>query len=196
MRDPENSIRAALAVKISDAELQNGADNICQLLSAFSKTPLTLCSDTVRDAILKASKDAGITAAFVQLQPDGSARILGGDLLHDKSCPVCDLSADDAIADRYLEALGQEQIVVIPMAAMYILRSVATVYEWDRLLAGHFIAQYRDARKGLTDADRALLTDVRYGRQEPLKVKELSATAYAYLRLERKLFLQYPAQED
>ena len=48
MRDPENSIRAALAVKISDAELQNGADNICQLLSAFSKTPLTLCSESLK----------------------------------------------------------------------------------------------------------------------------------------------------
>lgn len=50
--------------------------------------------------------------------------------------------------------------------------------------------------KTLTDDDIALLTDVRYGRFDALNVEEKSATAYKFLRLERKLFLQYPTEDD
>lgn len=82
------------------------------------------------------------------------------------------------------------------MLSMFTLRSISTVYPWDELLANQFLGQYLEASKALTDDDIALLTDVRYGRFDALSVEEKSATAYKFLRLERKLFLQYPTEDD
>ena len=79
---------------------------------------------------------------------------------------------------------------------MFILRSISTVYPWDELLANQFLGQYTAALKDLTESDIKLLTDVRYGRFDALKVEEESKTAYKFLRLERKLFLQYPTEDD
>lgn len=82
------------------------------------------------------------------------------------------------------------------MLSMFTLRSISTVFPWDRLLANQFLGQYLDASAQLTEADIKLLTDVRYGRFDALKVEEESKTAYKFLRLERKLFLQYPTEDD
>ena len=80
--------------------------------------------------------------------------------------------------------------------SMFTLRSISTVFPWDELLANQFLGQYIKARAELTDSDIKLLEDVRYGRFDALKVEEESKTAYQFLRLERKLFLQYPTEDD
>lgn len=79
---------------------------------------------------------------------------------------------------------------------MFTLRSVSTVYPWDKLLANQFLGQYTEAVSQLSEDDVKLLTDVRYGRFDALEVENKSKTAYKFLRLERKLFLQYPTEDD
>ena len=77
---------------------------------------------------------------------------------------------------------------------MLILRSISTVYPWDKLLAGDFIRQYIKASDAISDEDRDLLRQIRYGKYDPMNAKDTKA--YQFLRLERKLFLQYPSEDD
>ena len=56
--------------------------------------------------------------------------------------------------------------------------------------------QYERARGLLSAADLDLLQDIRYGRKDGYSIKETDPNAYQYLRLERKLFLQYPTEDD
>ncbi len=193
IRDPENKVSAELCVRIEDGELRNGAREICELLGAFSKTPIVSCSQRARLEIEGSAAGEGIMPSFLETLEGGGA-VVAATGKPGRGVKVCDLT-DDAQAHRFLDELLKEQVVVIPMASMYILRSVSTVYAWDRLLAEQFMRQYEDALSHLTAPDRALLEDVRFGRTDPLKVKELSPTAYPFLRLERKLFLQYPSED-
>jgi hypothetical protein len=194
IRDPENKVSALLCVKVEDRELENGSREVCELLGAFSRTPIVSCSDDARLKIEGSAAGEEILPSFLKILEGGGA-VISQTGKPDRGVKVCDLT-DGADAPRFLEELSKEQVVVIPMASMYILRSISTVYAWDRLLARQFLRQYEDALNKLTAPDRALLEDVRFGRTDPLKVKELSPTAYPFLRLERKLFLQYPSEED
>ena len=61
-------------------------------------------------------------------------------------------------------------------------------------LASDFIRQYLGACEILDDKEIQDLFDVRYGRQEGSALKD--AKAFHFLKLERKLFLQYPTNDD
>lgn len=195
MRDPENQVKASLAVAVNDSELDNGADNICELIAAFSKKPLVLCSERVKAELLAHAGDSGITPEFVEVLEAGKCRAVSAAGAVGANRDFTDLTDAKKAAAEFLEALKKDGVIAISMPSMYILRSVSTVYAWDALLARQFLSQYEKAASDLSDSDRALLTDVRYGRQDALKVKELSASAYPFLRLERKLFLQYPTED-
>ena len=196
MRDPENKVEAELCVAIKDSELTFGVNNICDLLSAFSAKPLLLCSEKARDEILKVSENCGITPRFLSLNSDGSKGSVMPADINAGEVDVVDLQDNIEAAHNFFDALSKSCIVVINMPSMYILRSISTVYAWDALLAKQFLSQYEKASQALTDADRELLQNVRYGKEDALKVKDISETAYAFLRLERKLFLQYPTEDD
>ncbi|MDD6318439.1 MAG: hypothetical protein PUA61_06290 [Succinatimonas hippei] len=193
MRDPENKVAAALCVRVEDKELENGPREICELLGAFSKNPIISCSDNARLKIEGNAAGEEIMPAFLKILEGGGA-VISQTGHPDHGVKVCDLT-DESKARLFLDELLKDQVVVIPMASMYILRSISTVYAWDKLLAQQFLRQYEDALNKLTAPDRTLLEDVRYGRVDALKVKELSATAYPFLKLERKLFLQYPSED-
>lgn len=194
MRDPENKVIATLAVKVEDYELENGADNICELITAFSKKPLILCSDKVKSAILEA-KDDTLVPEFVEKLSSNSCRAVSVTGAVGATVPFCELNKPELVAAEFLDVLKREGVIAISMPSMYILRSISTVYAWDALLAKQFLSQYENAVKQLTADDRKLLSDVRYGREDALKVKERSESAYPFLRLERKLFLQYPTED-
>ncbi len=196
MRDPENKVIAEICVAIEDSELSFGVNNICDLLSAFSQKPLLLCSNKVRDEILKASEICGITPRFLTLNEDGNKGSIMPAEINAEEIEVADLRNNIEAARNFFDALSKKCIAVINLPSMYILRSISTVYAWDALLAKQFLSQYEKASQALTDADRELLQNVRYGREDALKVKDISETAYAFLRLERKLFLQYPTEDD
>ena len=194
IREPENKVLAELCVRIEDAELENGAREVCELLGAFSKSPIVSCSDKARLEIEGCAAGEGIMPSFLKVLQGGGAVVATAGK-PDRGVKACDLT-DLSKARLFLGELLKDQVVVIPMASMYILRSISTVYAWDRLLAEQFLRQYEDALSKLTAPDRALLEDVRFGRVDPLKVKDLSPTAYPFLKLERKLFLQYPSEDD
>ena len=193
MREPENKVAAKLCVAVEDHELSYGTANICDLLSAFSKTPLISCSDKVREEILKFADASEIKPQFLKNNGD-HAVIMPGEAGAEYT--VCNLCDPAKATTEFLEALLQKDtVIVIAMPSMYILRSISTVFEWDVLLAKQFLGQYEKASAQLTDSDKELLQRVRYGQEDALKVKELSESAYPFLRLERKLFLQYPTED-
>lgn len=193
MREPQNKVNAILAVKVPDSELQYDVADICDLLSAFSKKPVIYCSDAVRAAILEKSADSDITPVFLKKNDQGLVELMPG--TPDKVYQFADLSNAQDAAKDFLEKLVDECVIVVNMPSMYILRSVSTVFAWDELLAKQFMRQYQDACSKLTPSDKELLQRVRYGNEDALKVKELSASAYPFLKLERKLFLQYPTED-
>ncbi|HAH70572.1 MAG TPA: hypothetical protein DCL74_02215 [Succinivibrionaceae bacterium] len=191
MRDPQNKVNAILAVSIPDSELQYDVADICDLLSAFSKKPVIYCSDTVRTAILEKAGD--IAPVFLKKDANDLVELMPG--TPGKNYQLVDLSNSEDAAEAFLEKLICECVIAVNMPSMYILRSVSTVFAWDELLAKQFMRQYQDACSKLTQSDKELLQRVRYGKEDALKVKELSASAYPFLKLERKLFLQYPTED-
>ena len=103
--------------------------------------------------------------------------------------------ADPRYAD-FLELLARPQLLCVDTTSMFIMRSLSTIYPWDRELAAHFLRQYLKLAPQVSQSDRALLSDFRYGRLDPYENRERSTTAYDFLKLERKLFLQYPSADD
>lgn len=193
IRPPETQILARLCVTVNDSELANGALEICMLLKAFADRPLVLCSERVRTELQQAALRAEVEPVFVRVSGPGRACAATADT-SEKPLQDC-VFYDDASSGNYQDYLSQlkeDCIITLDMPSMYILRSVATVYAWDGLLAKQFLGQYFKVLGQLKAADWQLLQDVRYGREDSLKLKEKSASAYAFSRLERKLFLQYP----
>ena len=109
---------------------------------------------------------------------------------------IYDFAGNSDNYKEFLDLLEKKCLISLDLLSMFTLRSISTVYPWDKLLANQFLGQYLDASKTLTESDLKLLCDVRYGRFDALKVEEESKTAYKFLRLERKLFLQYPTEDD
>ena len=175
IRPPVKEVFATLCVKVEDSEEKNGMANVVEILSLMSKKPLILCSDKMRKLICDYTNENGA------IGPTTDFYDFAGNSLNYKD---------------FLKTLEKKCIVSVDMLSMFTLRSISTVYPWDELLANQFLCQYLEASKTLTDDDIALLTDVRYGRFDALNVEEKSATAYKFLRLERKLFLQYPTEDD
>ena len=196
IRPPVKEVFATLCVKVEDSEEKNGMANVVEILSLMSKKPLILCSDKMRKLICDYTKDSEVKPEFLRVHEDGKASISYENGAIGPTTDFYDFAGNSLNYKDFLKTLEKKCIVSVDMLSMFTLRSISTVYPWDELLANQFLGQYLEASKTLTDDDIALLTDVRYGRFDALNVEEKSATAYKFLRLERKLFLQYPTEDD
>ena len=195
IRPPENEVFALLAVKVPDSEEQNGMDNVCDMLSLMSKKPLVLCSEKMEQLIKDNAKASEIEPSFLRLPSEGKAFIAYENGTQGEVLDFYDWAFKPESFKDFLPKLQEKCLICLDMPSMFILRSISTVYPWDELLAQQFLGQYLSACETLTAEDKKLLTDVRYGRFDALKVEDESKTAYKFLRLERKLFLSYPTED-
>ncbi|MGN0902712.1 MAG: hypothetical protein ACI4M9_05440 [Succinivibrio sp.] len=197
IRPPVTEVKALLCVAVPDSEESNGMDNVTDILSLMSKEPYILCSDKMKDLILGSAEQAEIKPAFVKILDDKkSASIVYTDGAIGQTLPFYNFADSYQDIAKFPELLKEKCLINLDMMSMFTLRSISTVYPWDELLAKHFLTQFETASANLSEADKKLLCDVRYGRFDALKVEEESKTAYQFLRLERKLFLQYPTEDD
>ena len=195
IRPPENEVFALLAIKVPDSEEQNGIENVCDMLSLMSKKPIILCSEKMEQLIKEKAQNAEIEPSFVRNSSEGKAYISYTDGAQGEVMPFYDWAFNPQAFKDFLPCLQQKCLLCVDMPSMFILRSISTVYPWDKLLAQQFLGQYLQACETLTAEDKKLLEDVRYGRFDALKVEDESKTAYKFLRLERKLFLSYPTED-
>ena len=182
IRPPLKEVHALLCVKVNDTEEANGMDNVCDILSLMNKKPLIVCSEKMKELIKASAAQAEIEPEFVVVHENNKASISYADGSVSNTFDYYDF-AD--IQKDYLKHLEEKCLICLDTMSMFTLRSISTVFP-----------QYIKARSELTDSDIKLLEDVRYGRFDALKVEEESKTAYQFLRLERKLFLQYPTEDD
>ncbi len=197
IRPPENKVDALLCVLVPDSEITNGMDNVTDILSMMNKKPMLLCSEKMRQEILKSAPQAPIEPVFVRVHEDkNKASLSYSDGAIGQTLDFYDYAGSFEKYENFLELLPKKCLISLDLPSMFILRSISTVYPWDKLLAKQFLGQYLEASKNLTQKDKELLVDVRYGRFDSLKVEEQSKTAYKFLKLERKLFLQYPTEDD
>lgn len=201
IRPPENEVKALLCVKLDAKQCEHyGKEDFCSMLALMSKHPMLWCDAALKDIVAEGAAAAEIDPSFLQLHEDGTTgnlSYLSGAV--GESLPVVDLTLDDAEltqAASFLDLLGKKQIIVVDAESMLILRSISTVYPWDKLLAGDYLRQYLKARKEVSAEDLGLFNDVRFGRIDGYSLKSTNPVAYHYLQLERKLFLQYPDDED
>lgn len=194
IRPPENKVNASLVVKVADFELEKYGDrDVAEVLSLFSPKPQILCSKKVEKAIVEKAQDAEIKPSFLELKDEqGFLHYLDGSVSSVKK--VVDFSNDFKSYQNFLDTLSEDCYLVVDSLSMLIMRSISTVYPWDKLLASDFIRQYLGACEILDDKEIQDLFDVRYGRQEGSALKD--AKAFHFLKLERKLFLQYPTDDD
>ena len=158
---------------------------------------IILCSEKMKALILENAEQAEIEPEFIRVHDDPSkASIAYTDGAVGPSLDFYNIAENNELSKDFLQLLQKKCLICLDTMSMFILRSISTVYPWDELLANQFLGQYTAALKDLTDSDIKLLTDVRYGRFDALKVEDESKTAYKFLRLERKLFLQYPTEDD
>lgn len=211
MRPPENKVNALLCVKVDEAQLQKyGAVDVMEVLALMSDKANLCCTKEVYAALqqaaeaenaeLQKARDQGYEGTdkplfpnFVEVSGDEAAIVYAGGA-RSQQYKFVDISTSYTQVEGFLQLLGQECLICVDMLSMLILRSISTVYPWDKLLAGDFVRQYLKAAAALTEADRELLTDIRYGRVSA-DIKKEHPEAYAFLRLERKLFLQYPSED-
>lgn len=197
IRPPETEVFATLCVKVEDTEESNGIVNVVEILSLMSKKPLILCSDKMKQLILENNSNEEFAPSFIRIHDDNTkASVSYTDGAVGPTMDFYDLSSKDADCSVFLDLLSKKCLICLNTLSMFTLRSVSTVYPWDRLLANQFLGQYTSAAAELSEDDIKLLTDVRYGRFDALEVENKSKTAYKFLRLERKLFLQYPTEDD
>lgn len=195
IRPPENEVFAILAVKVPDSEEQNGMENVCDMLSLMSKKPVVLCSEKMEQLIKENAKNSEIEPSFIRNNAEDKAYISYIDGAQGEVLPFYDWAFAPQSFKDFLPRLQEKCLLCVDMPSMFILRSISTVYPWDKLLAQQFLGQYLQACETLTAEDKKLLEDVRYGRFDALKVEDESKTAYKFLRLERKLFLSYPTED-
>lgn len=213
MRPPENKVSALLCVKVTPDQLQKyGPVDVMEVLALMSDKANLCCSKEVfteleqaaaaENAEMQKARDEGYEGTdkplfpnFVEVSEDGSeAAIVYAGGARSSQYKFVDLSEDFNKVESFLKLLGEECLICVDMLSMLILRSISTVYPWDKLLAGDFVRQYLKAAAALKGSDRELLTDIRYGRRNA-EIKQDYPEAYAFLRLERKLFLQYPSED-
>lgn len=196
IRPEENKVFATLCVYISEEELNNGIGEVCDIISRMSKKPLLQCSEKVKKAILEKAADFEIEPGFVTALDGNKATVSYADGSVGPTQDYVKLEFADASYKEFLDLLSKKTIISIDVFSMFIMRSLSTIYPWDKLLANHFLNQYLTCAANVTEEDKKLLRDFRYGRLDPYENKEKSVTAYEFLRLERKLFLQYPTEDD
>ena len=196
IRPPVTEVLATLCVRVPDPEEANGMDNVTDILSLMSKEPIIICSEKMKDLINKSAAQAEIKPIFVNIHDNNKASLVYQDDAVSSVLDFYDFAGNSDNYKEFLDLLEKKCLISLDLLSMFTLRSISTVYPWDKLLANQFLGQYLDASKTLTESDLKLLCDVRYGRFDALKVEEESKTAYKFLRLERKLFLQYPTEDD
>lgn len=196
IRPPVKEVLATLCVRVPDSEEHNGMDNVTDILSLMSKEPIIICSDKMKALILQSAKQAEIKPIFVNIHDNNKASLAYTDGAVGSTLDFYDYANDAKAFKDFLSLLPKKCLISLDMLSMFTLRSISTVFPWDELLANQFLGQYLQASKDLTSDDLKLLEDVRYGRFDALEVESKSATAYKFLRLERKLFLQYPTEDD
>ena len=155
-----------------------------------------ICSEKMKNLINKSAAQAEIKPIFVNIHDNNKASLVYQDGAVSSVFDFYDFAGNSDNYKEFLDLLEKKCLISLDLLSMFTLRSISTVYPWDKLLANQFLGQYLDASKTLTESDLKLLCDVRYGRFDALKVEEESKTAYKFLRLERKLFLQYPTEDD
>ena len=79
IRPAETEVKAQLCVRVPDCEEQNGMDNVTDILSLMSKSPLILCSDKMKELILKSAEQAEIKPVFVRDLGEGKASLAYAD---------------------------------------------------------------------------------------------------------------------
>ncbi len=194
MREPENKLNALLAVKVEDSELERyGATDLCEVLALMSSAPNIICSDKCQAAIQEQAAAAEIKPNFVKIIASEGCLIYP-DGAQSSMLKFYDFAGDYQNFKDFLTYLNEQCLISVDTLSMLVLRSISTVYPWDKLLAGDFVRQYLKAMAALTAEDRLLLTDIRYGRASS-EIKQSKPEAYQFLRLERKLFLQYPSED-
>lgn len=196
IRPPVTEVLATLCVRVPDTEEANGMDNVTDILSLMSKEPIIICSEKMKDLINKSAAQAEIKPIFVNIHDNNKASLVYQDGAVSSVFDFYDFAGNSDNYKEFLDLLEKKCLISLDLLSMFTLRSISTVYPWDKLLANQFLGQYLDASKTLIESDLKLLCDVRYGRFDALKVEEESKTAYKFLRLERKLFLQYPTEDD
>lgn len=197
IRPPENEVKATIVVKVDEAEEQQyGIEDLCSVLALMSDKPLLYCSDALKAKIEQQKAAEEIEPCYLELVPNANEAFLRyADNAQGPVSPYLDLTAQPEEAKNFLDLLGKPQFIIVDTCSMLILRSISTVYPWDKLLAGDFVRQYVKARGDLKDSDYALLQEIRYGRKDGYSIKGKYNEAYQYMRLERKLFLQYPTDD-
>ncbi|MCR5535973.1 MAG: hypothetical protein K6F05_01010 [Succinivibrio sp.] len=201
MREPENNVKALLCICVPDSELDNGEGQVMDIISRMGKKPLILCSDKVREVIDKRAHDFEIEPDYLEVHADQQhASIHYADKSISETFDYVQLGFADPKYKEYLELLQQKIVIGLDMMTMFIARSISTVLPWDKLLANTFLSQYLKAAPQVTEEDKKLLGDIRYDRVNSFDVfddkEHRSESAYQYLRLERKLFLQYPTEDE
>lgn len=212
MRPPENEVHALLCVRVEPAEIERyGASDVVEVLSLMSDQPNLCCSLEIYRQLQEAAAplnqeiaqaraanpeitDREFKPAWVELHSAEEGCLHYPDGAQSSEYQFLDWAGCPENFREFTARLGEKCLICVDMLSMLILRSISTVYPWDKLLAGDFIRQYLKAAAALTEADRLLLTDIRYGRHSA-DIKNDFPAAYAFLRLERKLFLQYPSED-
>ncbi|SPT68022.1 Uncharacterised protein [Anaerobiospirillum thomasii] len=197
IRPPENKLHALLAIYIKDdSEIKTyGLDDFCQVLSLMGQKPLIYCNDAIKEQICSKAAAFEIEPTFLVVHDDGMASIVDMNGATSHTYTFEHMATDYKLFEGFLDKLSDKCIISVDMLSMLILRSISTVFPWDRLLAGDFIRQYIKAYGDLNEDNIKTLLEIRYGRYEALDAKEKDPVAYQFLKLERKLFLQYPTDD-
>lgn len=197
IRPPETEVKATICVKLDSEEAKlYGITDFCEVLALMGAKPLVYTEDADLKSKIIAQKDASeIEPAF--LKKDGDVAYLTyADGAQGQALPFVDYTEQPQQVEHFFEDLQKKQFIIIDSASMLILRSISTVFPWDGLLAGDFLRQYLKALADVGETEHKLLTEVRYGRKDGYPLKTENPKAYAFLRLERKMFLQYPTEDD
>lgn len=196
IRPPENEVKATICVKLNESEAQKfGADDFCNALSLMSSKPLIMCSDELRKTILEHKAAGEIEPQFLVIEGD-QAYITYEDGAKSHARAYTDMTADTSKYADFLNQLKVDQFIIVDSYSMLIWRSISTVFPWDGLLASDYVRQYLKASEAVNEEDLDLFLQVRYGRIDGFSLKKTHENAYRFLQLERKLYLQYPDEED
>lgn len=189
LRQPDNECNALICLNIYDWEVNEyGANNVAELISIFNKKAYVCASENTINAL-----KPFVTEEFTPIFLKRNGNVLQGEDNQSLTCE--DFFSDVNHMNSYLDTLAKKTFVLVDTLSMYILKSISTVYPWDKLLASDFVRQYIKAYSALSDKDKKELNDVHYGKIYWETLKEQNPTAYTFLRLERKLYLQYPSED-
>lgn len=197
IRPPENEVKAVICVKVNSDEAQTyGIADFCEVLALLGNKPLIYTEDAaLKDQINDQKAASEIDPCYLKKDND-VAYVCYADGAQGPAMAFTDYTEQPDLAKNFFADLGKKQFIIVDSASMLILRSISTVYPWDALLAGDFLRQYLKASADVSADDLKLLTEIRYGRKDGFSIKQSHPEAYAFMRLERKLFLQYPTEDD